>query len=124
MAYAIALGTPVFIGSNHFGLSALVLGWTGIVELNTWMGIPWIANFIYFLNIILKRKNVKVRIGLSTLTLICSSFIFGLSWVPAYDGLRDPVAVGIGSLFWILSFLILLFGQIQEMIKLKANKKS
>jgi hypothetical protein len=115
LAYAIALCTPVFWGSNHFGLSALLLGWMGFVD--PWSGLPWIANLLYFLNLFLKRKNVKVRIGLSVLTLICSSYIFGLSWVPTWDGMREPVTVGVGSMFWILSFLILFIGQLQEMNK-------
>jgi hypothetical protein len=124
LAYAVALCTPVFWGSGYIGLVALVLGWSGLLELNPWMGIPWIANLIFFLNIFLKRKNVKVRIGLSVLTLICSSFIFGLSWVPFLDGLREPVTLGVGTVFWILSFLILLIGQVQEMKKITMDNKT
>ncbi len=109
MLYVLALCTPAFYTSDYYGIFVLALGWLGIPD--PWMGLPWLANIIYFLNLILRKARLKVKMMLSILTLICSSLVLGLSHIPQLDGYGDPVTVGFGALFWFLSFAILLAGQ-------------
>ncbi|GAB1308540.1 hypothetical protein KH5_12230 [Urechidicola sp. KH5] len=116
--YGISLITPIFFGSWLVGFFGLIIGVIGIFELELFLGLPWIANFLYFGNLIFRKGNLKLKIGISILTIIFGLFTIGIREVPVHEGgLNNDVIVGIGFLIWLSSFIVLLIGQIKEINK-------
>jgi hypothetical protein len=114
--YGIALITPMFFGVYTIGIFGLIMGWLGFFTIDPFVAIPWIANFMYFGNLILKKKSIKFKIGLSILTIISGLFVIGFRELPENEGgANSDIIVGIGFLFWISSFIILLIGQIKQL---------
>lgn len=118
--YGIALFTPMFFGTWALGVFGLIMGWLGFFATEPFVAIPWIANFLYFGNLIFENLNLKLKIGLSIMTIIFALFIIGLRELPENEGGQNSnIVVGIGFGIWILSFITLLLGQIK---KLKIKK--
>ena len=91
------------------------MGWLGIFALEPFVMIPWFANFLYFGNLIFNKLNLKMKIGISVLTIIFAILIVGLPPLPDNAGGNNrEVTVGIGFLIWISSFIVLLIGQLKE----------
>ena len=115
LLYGIALITPMFFGTWTIGVFGLIMGWLGIFALEPFVAIPWVANFLYFGNLIFKNLNLKTKIGLSILTIIFALFVIGLRELPENEGGRNSdIVVGIGFIIWISSFIVLLIGQLKE----------
>ena len=115
LLYGIALITPMFFGAWTIGVFGLIMGWLGIFVLEPFVAIPWIANFLYFGNLIFNKINLKTKIGLSILTIICALFVIGLRELPVNEGGRNSdIIVGIGFIIWLSSFIILLIGQLRK----------
>lgn len=113
--YGIALFTPMFFGSWALGIYGLIMGWLGIFAIEPFVAIPWSANFLYFSNLILKKINLKAKIGISLLTIIFALFAIGLRELPENEGGQNSdIVVGIGFLIWIMSFTVLLLAQLKE----------
>ncbi|MDO6492885.1 MULTISPECIES: hypothetical protein [unclassified Cellulophaga] len=122
LLYGIALITPMFFGTWTIGVFGLIMGWLGIFALEPFVAIPWIANFLYFGNLIFNKLNLKTKIGISGLTIIFALFVIGLCELPENEGGRNSdIVVGIGFLIWISSFVVLLIGQLKEKIKTLGN---
>jgi len=118
--YGIALFTPMFFGTWTLGIFGLIMGWLGIFAIDPFVIIPWIANFVYFGNLIFKTLNLKTKIGLSITTIIFALFVIGLRELPENEGGRNSdIVVGIGFGLWILSFITLFIGQIKELKNIK-----
>ena len=113
--YVISLFTPIFIGDWIVGFFGLLFGIIGVSELEPYVGLPWIANVLYFANLFLKNSSQKLKIGISITTIIFGLFTIGIREVPVHEGgLNNDVVVGIGFLIWISSFIVLLIGQLKE----------
>lgn len=114
--YGISLFTPIFFGSWIVGFFALIVGLAGVFEIEPFLGLPWVANILYFGNIIFEKGNLKLKIGVSIITIVFGLFTVGIREVPVHEGgLNDDVIVGIGFLIWLSSFIMLLIGQIKEL---------
>ena len=114
--YSVSLFTPIFIGSDFNGLSGLFLGWIGLFELDPFMGLPWLANIFYFINLIFSKLSIKIRLILSLLSITLGLFTIGIEELIVHEGgLTEPVSVGIGFGIWMSSFLILLIGQLKKL---------
>lgn len=115
LLYGIALVTPIFFGDWIVGFFGLLVGVIGIFELEPFLGLPWIANFLYFGNLFFKKGTTKLKIGISITSIIFGLFAIGIREVPVHEGgLNNNVIVGIGFLIWISSFIVLLIGQLKE----------
>ena len=107
--YSVACFTPIFIGAEHLGWVGLWLGWAAL-ETELGIGLPWLANVFFFANLILWRLNRSIKISLSVLTILLALIATGINEDP--DGSGEPVFVGFGFVFWLLSFVSLLLGQL------------
>ncbi|GAB1308549.1 hypothetical protein KH5_12320 [Urechidicola sp. KH5] len=115
LLYGIALITPMFFGTWTIGVFGLIMGWLGIFALEPFVAIPWLANFLYFGNLIFKKLNLKTKVVISILTIIFALFVIGLRELPENEGGRNSgIVVGIGFVIWISSFIVLLIGQLKE----------
>ncbi|UOY07789.1 hypothetical protein L0P88_04365 [Muricauda sp. SCSIO 64092] len=115
LLYAIALVLPIFFGAGVIGIFGLVFGLIGMFEFDIYIFLPWLANILYFLNLIFEKKINKLKIPISILTIIFGLFTFGISRIPLDEGgAYANVKPGIGFGIWILSFLILLVGQLKN----------
>jgi len=115
LLYGVALITPMFLGTWTIGVFGLIMGWLGIFALEPYIAFPWIANLFYFGNLIFYKLNLKTKIRISILTIICALFIIGLRELPENGGGRNSnIVVGIGFIIWISSFVVLLIGQVKE----------
>lgn len=113
--YGISLVTPIFFGSWLVGFFGLIIGVIGLFEMEPFLGLPWIANFLYFGNLFVLKNIPKLQIGISITTIIFGLFAIGIREVPVHEGgLNNEVFVGIGFLIWISSFITLLVGQLKE----------
>ena len=114
--YGISLATPTFIGAWLFmGFMCLGLGWIGVLQFDPIIGLPWLANVFYLLIFIFNKKDVVKRIIFSILCICLGLFAIGIRTLPRDEGGGNyEVFVGFGFLFWMLSFVIMLLGQIKE----------
>lgn len=114
--YAISFGLPVFIGSwFYIGLICFLLGWIGLFSFEWTMGLPWLANLLYITNLILGKKKLKARIRLSIISIVFGLFAVGITELPRDEGGGNyDVFVGVGFLFWISSFVLMLLDQMKE----------
>ncbi len=106
----------MFIGSwTLLGIFGLLIGWIGLLELNPFIGLPWISNLLYFISLFSKNLKLDFRIGI-TITAICFGlFAIGIREVPENEGGgTTSVYVGIGFVIWMSSFIYLLTDQIKE----------
>lgn len=111
--YGISLFIPSFYGSWTLGINALILGWIGISDI--FIFLPWLANLLFFVNLIFNKINIIVRIILSIVTILFALFVIGLKEIPeTAGGSISQIIPGIGFYFWISSFIVLLFSQIKE----------
>ncbi|WP_146190713.1 hypothetical protein [Polaribacter aquimarinus] len=105
---------PMFIGAWLFlGLFGLLVGWMGLLE--PIIGLPWLANVLYFINLYFKKWRLKIRILISIATIVFGLFAIGIRSVPRDEGGGiTEVFVGFGFLIWMMSFVFLLISQIRE----------
>lgn len=113
--YGIALVLPIFFGAEVIGIFGLVLGLIGMFEFDIYIFLPWLANILYFFNLIFENKIRNIKILISVLTIIFGFFTFGISRIPLDEGgAYASVKPGIGFGIWILSFITLLVGQLKN----------
>lgn len=114
--YVISFVTPVFIGAWFYvGLTCFLLGWIGLFSLEWTMGLPWLANLLFFINLILGKKKLKARIRLSVISIVFGLCAIGVTELPRDEGGGNyDVFVGPGFLLWISSFVLLLISQLKE----------
>ncbi|PWG06063.1 hypothetical protein DIS07_06425 [Polaribacter aquimarinus] len=114
LLYILALMLPMFIGAWLFlGLFGLLVGWMGLLE--PIIGLPWLANVLYFINLYFKKWRLKIRILISIATIVFGLFAIGIRSVPRDEGGGiTEVFVGFGFLIWMMSFVFLLISQIRE----------
>jgi hypothetical protein len=115
LLYGIALVLPIFFGAGIVGIFALILGLIGMFEFDIFIFVPWLANILYFFNLIFEKKINKLKIPISVLTIVFGLFTFGISRIPLDEGgAYANVKPGIGFGFWMLSFIILFIGQLKN----------
>ena len=113
--YGVALVLPIFFGAEVIGIFGLVLGLIGMFEFDIYIFLPWLANILYFFNLIFENKIRNIKILISVLTIIFGFFTFGISRIPLDEGgAYANVKPGIGFAIWILSFITLLVGQLKN----------
>jgi hypothetical protein len=111
----IALFTPIFIGSDYNGLSGLALGWISLLEFDIYQGLPWLANIFYFFNLLVPNIPNRIRVLISLLTISLALFAVGVNEVLIDEGGKtETVKVGPRFYLWIISFTVLLVGQIAK----------
>ncbi|WP_272832187.1 hypothetical protein [Gilvibacter sediminis] len=114
LLYGVSLITPMFFGDDVVGALGLAFGWLGIFALDPYVTLPWLANFLYFFNLLAKKVNLKTQIKISALTLVFGLFLVGFHDLPINEGGGSvQVTVGIGFLLWMSSFIVLLIGQVK-----------
>ena len=113
--YIISLILPCFKGApGLFGFFALILGWMGLASFDLFIGLPWLANLLFFTSLVFYRMNKNFNIIILFLAIILGLFTFGINKIPADEGgAYYNVSVGIGFLFWIASFIVLLISNIK-----------
>ncbi|EDP70781.1 hypothetical protein FBALC1_08478 [Flavobacteriales bacterium ALC-1] len=115
LLYGVSLALPIFFGAGVIGIFGLVLGLIGMFEFDIFIFLPWLANILYFFNLIFEKKINKFKIPISILTIISGLFTFGVSRIPLDEGgAYANVKPGIGFGIWMLSFIILLVGQLKN----------
>ncbi|MDC6384017.1 hypothetical protein D2V93_16635 [Flagellimonas taeanensis] len=113
--YVVSLGSPIFFGAGVIGIFGLLLGLIGMFEFDIYIFLPWLANILYFFNLVFEKKINNLKIPISILTIIFGLFTFGISRIPLDEGgAYANVKPGIGFGIWILSFTILLLGQLKN----------
>ena len=113
--YGIALILPIFFGAEVIGFFGLILGLIGMFEFDIFIFLPWLANILYFFNLIFEKKINKLKIPISVLTIVFGLFTFGISRIPLDEGgAYANVKPGIGFGMWMLSFIILFVGQLKN----------
>ncbi len=115
--YGISMFLPVFGFDFAFlGFHALMLGNIFVFsEFELFIGVPWLANIIYIINILLRKKVLVLRLNLSVLMLLMSLFSFGYLKLPTdLGGNSESLYIGPGLLVWIASFVFLLLDQVKE----------
>jgi len=113
-AYFISAIVPIFFGSNDVGIIGLFMGWMGVLILDPFIGLPWIANFLYWINLALPNSKNTFGIFLSVITIVCGLFLIGVREIPVDEGGGSySVIVGIGFGIWIASFVLLLIDRLK-----------
>ncbi len=117
LCYCLSLVFPAFLEDKEIGLYFLLWGWLSLANpigpIYLFV-LPWIANFTYFLNLILINKiNVWIQIMISITTIVFSTLIFIIN--------EESFQMDLGAWFWGLSFIVLLIGQIQIIVKLEKD---
>jgi hypothetical protein len=111
----IALFSPIFVGSDYNGLSGLMLGWMGLLQFDPYQGLPWIANIFYFFNLFVPNVRNRNKILISLATISLGLFTIGITEILIDEGgQKASVTVGVGFYLWIMSFMVLLVGQMIE----------
>lgn len=111
LLYGIALILPIFFGAGVIGIFGLILGLIGVFEFDIFICLPWLANNLYFFNLIFEKKIKKFKITISVLTIVFGLFTFGITRIPLDEGgAYANVKPGIGFGIWMLSFIILFIG--------------
>ena len=112
--YAIALFTPIFFGAGFIGIFGLLLGIIGMFEFDIYILLPWLANILFFFNLAFQNRINNLKFPISILTITFGLFVFGISRVPLDEGgSYADVIPGIGFGIWMLSFILLLIGQLK-----------
>jgi len=89
------------------------LGIIAVFDWNPYQAFPWFANILYLTNLLIRSKQIRVRILISAVTIILGAFTIGIKEVLVDEGGQmESVTVGIGLSIWILSFITLLIGQL------------
>ena len=115
LLYGVSLIIPMFFGDDVVGALGLVLGLLGILTLDPYVTLPWLANFLYFFNLMSKKINRSTRIKISGVTIVFGLFLIGFRDLPINEGGGSvQVTVGIGFLLWMSSFIVLLIGQVKS----------
>ncbi|MEP0985412.1 GrpB family protein [Ekhidna sp.] len=118
LCYCFSLVLPTFLSDGEIGLYFLTFGWIALanpIGPIYLLGLPWLANFIYFLNLALvKKANILTQITISIITILFSLFLFFVEDM--------AMEVSLGFWFWVLSFIVLMIGQL--MILFKSRKKN
>ncbi|MDB9782508.1 hypothetical protein OAE03_01890 [Winogradskyella sp.] len=115
LLYGIALILPIFFGAGVIGIFGLILGLIGVFEFDIFIFLPWLANNLYFFNLIFEKKIKKFKITISVLTIVFGLFTFGITRIPLDEGgAYANVKPGIGFGIWMLSFIILFIGQLKN----------
>lgn len=122
-AYFLSLVTPVFWGEwESLGIIILYYGLTGILlEPHFLLILPWLANWIFLINVALNKKSVKLSIVVSILTIMLSLFTLAFPMLHMEKNVNETF-LGFGFFFWLLSFVLLLMGQIMELKTSKTNQ--
>ena len=89
-----------------------------LLDLEPTIGLPWLANLLFYANLLLWKLNFKARILISILTVLLGLFAIGITEVLVNEGgTKEEVTVGFGYGLWMLSFITLLVGQLLYMKK-------
>jgi phosphatidylserine synthase len=122
--YFISLFLPVSGFEWEFlGFHALFYGWLGLVDFDFFIGIPWLANVLYWINFFMNRKYRFLRFVLSVLTILFALCTLSLPEFSLGAKEDSRIVIGFGFLFWLLSFVILLVGQVKEYRRLMSEEK-
>lgn len=117
LLYLVSMFLPVSeFDWGFIGLQAFFFGTSAISELDLFM-IPWLANFTYLINLLLRNKNISIRILISVFTVVFSLFsLFYFKFSFQEKGMFD-LNIGPSLIFWLSSFIVLLISQILEIKK-------
>lgn len=114
VAYFLSAIVPIFFGSSDVGVIGLFVGWIGVLSLDPFIGLPWIANFLYWINIGLPTTKNKIGIYLSVVTIGFGLLLIGVREIPVDEGGGShSVIVGVGFGIWISSFVLLLIDRLK-----------
>lgn len=114
--YLVSLVLPSFIGAwGMLGFFCILIGWISVLQLDPIVGLPWLANILYWIVLLLKDRKIELRVFLSSLSIVFGFFAVGITAIPKDEGGGNyDVFVGIGFLFWMASFVLILIDQIKE----------
>jgi len=100
-----------------YGIICLLFGWLSFTS-GFAAFVAWLANFPYFINVVLVliSKKTSVRIVttmLAVISLFLSFGAFGISEVMKDEGgTMQPVSFGPGLFLWIISFIIMIIAAV------------
>ncbi len=115
LCYSLSMFLPVselewgFIGFQAFIMIILAIGESELLFM-----IPWLANFTYLTNLLLRNKKRSIRITVSIFTVVFSLFAFGSFKFPFQEAGIFDLYIGPGFLLWMLSFILMLISEIKE----------
>lgn len=123
VSYLLSLVTPVFWGvSESLGAYVFYYGLIGLFfEGYLLLILPLLANITFFINVLLNKKYIKISLVLSVITIVFGLFTLGLP-ILHVERNSDELFLGIGFFFWVLSFVLLMIGQI-KILKTSKTKK-
>lgn len=123
LLYIISVITPTCIGVWTFvGFFCLMFGWIGLFSWEWTMGLPWLANIFFYINLVLNRRALKLRMIFSLISISFGLLAIGITRIPLDEGgAYEDVYVGFGFLLWMASFILIFVGQIKEYKKLQTT---
>lgn len=103
LLYTLSLFVPTFdLVDDIYGFHCLFLGWVGILSLEPFIALAWLANILYFISLYRYKIKNKKAVGLPILALILSLCAFGIEKIPLDEGGNTSVSFGLGFILWIL----------------------
>ncbi len=107
--YIIACFLPVFKAEYTPGISALLMGWVGII--GYWpVFFSWLANICFFAAYLIPSQKKTERIVFSLLSVLFGLTFLTVKEIPESEGGQMMlITPGVAFWFWISSFLMLLF---------------
>ncbi len=99
---------------GFIGFQAFYMGLSTLMDFEIFFFLSWLANFTYLSVLLLRNRNVTLRIIVALFTVILSLFSLIFFKFPFQEGGRFDFYFGPGYLLWILSFVLLLVSQVKE----------
>jgi len=107
--YVIACFLPVFKADNTPGISALLMGWMGLLG-HSAVFFSWLANIFFFAAYLIPSRKRTERIVFSLLSVLFGLTFLTVKEIPESEGGQMMLTTpGVAFWFWISSFLMLLF---------------
>ncbi len=127
LCYCISMLLPVT--EWHWDFLGVQIFFSGILAITSseselLFTVPLLANLAYILNLLLRDKNIVIRVAMSLCAIIFSFFALRYFRFPFQERGMFEAYIGPGFLFWILSFILMLVSQVKEYKNLKTKKKS
>jgi hypothetical protein len=106
LLYLISFGLPVY-GMNweFLGYKAAYMGWLAFPASEYYLGIPWLANILFIISVVMWSKYLKLQLSLAILTIVLSLFV--------YVNYKQDLIPGLGFFVWFSSFVLMLIHKIR-----------
>lgn len=107
--YAIACLLPPLRSEDSLGISALLMGWMGMFG-HIPIFLAWLANFSFFLTLVLPVRQRPFRILLSFLSILLGLCFLRVEEIPVSEGGQtESVDPGWAFFVWMTAFFWLFF---------------